>query len=65
MFDLKFTKNKKVKLQNDKRLFIDFDNEDIEKPKSNEFIIGKEKLKETIKKPSIKRKQPKKGKKLF
>lgn len=65
MFDLEFTKTKKVIKKDGKRLLIDFDKLQIEKPNSNDIIIEEEKLKEEIVKPKIKVKPPKKGKKLF
>lgn len=64
MFNL--YKNKKKVIKKKGKLFIvDFDKEIISEPKGNDIVIEQEKLKETIKKPTIKIKEPKKGKKLF
>ena len=65
MFDFEFTKSEKIVKKDGKRLLIDFDHEEIEKPNSNDIIIEEEKLKEDIVEPTIKVKPPKKGKKLF
>ena len=64
MFDLGKTK-KKVVIRDGKRLLVDFDSNEIEKPNKQEFVIEEEKKKEDIKKPVIKKKQPNKGKSLF
>ncbi len=65
MFNLNFDKPKKKVVKKDgKILLIDFDSEEIEAPDGNDMIIVPKK-KEEIKKPKIKVKPPKKGKKLF
>tara|TARA_R110000772_G_scaffold57747_8_gene130754 strand:- start:52804 stop:52998 length:195 start_codon:yes stop_codon:yes gene_type:complete len=64
MFNL-YKNKKKIVKRNGKLFIVDFDNGLIEEPKGNDIIIEQEKLKEIIKKPIIKIKEPKKGKKLF
>jgi predicted Ser/Thr protein kinase len=56
---------KKVIVKDGKRLLIDFDQFDVPKTTDNDIVIEQEKLKEDIKKPTTKKKQPKKGKSLF
>jgi hypothetical protein len=64
MFNL-YKNTKKIVKKNGKLFIVDFDKEIIPEPKGNDIIIEQEKLKPTIKKPTIKIKEPKKGKKLF
>lgn len=64
MFNL-YKNKKKIVKKNGKLFIVDFDKEIIAEPKGNDIVIEQEKLKPTIKKPTIKIKEPKKGKKLF
>jgi len=64
MFNL-YKNKKKIVKKKGKLFIVDFDKEIISEPKGNDIVIEQEKLKETIKKPTIKIKEPKKGKKLF
>tara|TARA_Y100001937_G_C7134006_1_gene339000 strand:- start:4475 stop:4669 length:195 start_codon:yes stop_codon:yes gene_type:complete len=64
MFNL-YKNRKKIVKKKGKLFIVDFDKETISEPKGNDIVIEQEKLKDTIKKPTIKIKEPKKGKKLF
>ena len=64
MFNL-YKNRKKIVKKKGKLFIVDFDKEIISEPKGNDIVIEQEKLKDTIKKPTIKIKEPKKGKKLF
>ena len=58
MFNL-YKNKKKIVKKKGKLFIVDFDKEIISEPKGNDIVIEQEKLKETIKKPTIKIKEPK------
>jgi len=66
MFDFEFEKpKKKIIVKDGNKLLIDFDSNEIQPPEQKDIIIEFEILKEDIKTPITKKKQPKKGKSLF